>query len=521
LVIKNMAYINKKELQKIIDYAPKGTTRTMIMSGLSQRGHTIQGYNDQEKKSFVGGLVKEMASPFIRGGQALKTSLPVVGATLQGLPAAVGLGDKEKARERITTATEKAEAKNKEVIKTPLGTYNPITSPKEAVGAGLEAASWLVGGGGVAQAGKLAIRAKLAKAIVAGAKSGALSGGLYGAGSSLSRDESIGESITGGVIGGAFGGAGGAVLGGTMAGAGIGARALTRKITGKLQPVAEQTKQKLTEYISKAIKPRMTNLNVNQLKKVQNKQVQAFQVLANNKNAIKITDEAGFRVNRLPRTVKEVSEAITDVKTKLFNQYDKLARSAGEAGANFSPTKTLLSLRKLANDKSYSPSLRKYINETADEVLELKGESPLVVQSRIKELNESLAGYFAGRVEKGRARIDASVAKMLNEELDDVIFNFTGGQWKKLRSDFSALKTIEKDVNKQALLMMKKNQKGMADLTDIFTGGDLVSGIMTLNPASIGRAITGRGIKEWYKYLNNPDRYIRKIFEELGEKTIK
>lgn len=518
MVIKNMAYINKKELQKIIDYAPKGTTRTMIMSGLSQRGHTIQGYNDQEKKSFVGGLVKEIASPFIRGGQALKTGLPVVGATLQGLPAAIGLGDKEKAMERITTATEKAEAKNRETIKTPIGTYNPITSPKEAVGAGLEASSWLVVGGGVAQAGKLAIRAKLAKAMVAGAKSGALSGALYGAGSSLSGGEDIKESITSGVVGGALGGAGGAVLGGAMAGAGIGARSLTRKITGKLKPVAEQTKQKLTEYISKAIKPRMTNLNVNQLKKVQDKQIQAFQVLANNKNAIKITDEAGFRVNRLPKTVREVSEAITDVKTKLFNQYDKLARGAGEQGANFNPIKTIGELRNLAKDKSYSPSLRKYVTDIADEILELKGESPVVVQSRIKELNESLAGYFAGRVEKGKARIDASVAKLLNEELDDVIYNFTGGQWKKLRSDFSALKSIEKDVNKQALLMMKRNTKGMADLTDIFTGGDLVSGVMTLNPNQILRASVGRGIKEWYKYLNNPDRYIRKIFEELTGK---
>jgi hypothetical protein len=514
-----MNYINKRELQKIIDGAPKGASKAMITSGLAQRGYTIQGVNDQEKKSFVGGLIKEIASPFVRGGQALKTGMPVLGATLQGLPAAIGLGDKEKAKQRIMDKASVAQEGMKKTIDTPLGSYNPITNPREALGAGLEAASWFVGGGGVAQAGKLAIRARLGKSMVAGAKSGAVGGGLYGAGSALSRDESVGQAVTSGTIGGALGGAGGAVLGGAMAGAGIGARALTRKITGKLQPVAEQTKQKVVDYIAKSIKPRMTNLNVNQLKKVQDKQVQAFQVLANNKNAIKITDEAGFRINRLPKTVKEVSEAITDVKTKLFNQYDKLARNAGEAGANFSPTKTLSSLRKLADDKSYSPSLRKYINEIADEVLELKGENPLVVQSRIKELNESLAGYFAGRVEKGRARIDASVAKLLNEELDDVIFNFTGGQWKRLRSDFSALKTIEKDVNKQALLMMRKSQKGMMDLTDIFTGGDLVSGIMTLNPASVARGLFGRGIKEYYKMLNNPDRYIRKIFEELGEKA--
>ena len=59
-------------------------------------------------------------------------------------------------------------------------------------------------------------------------------------------------------------------------------------------------------------------------------------------------------------------------------------------------------MTKFTKDKSYSPSLRKYANEILEEVSELKGESPLVIQSRIKELNESLAGYFAGRVEKGK-----------------------------------------------------------------------------------------------------------------------
>ena len=239
-------------------------------------------------------------------------------------------------------------------------------------------------------------------------------------------------------------------------------------------------------------------------------------MLNRNVNDIRIKNQYGDVDVRTPKTVRELVGAIDDVKGKLFHRYDKLAREAGEQGANFNPIKTSGELAKLTKDKSYSPGLRKYANEVLGEISELKGESPLVVQARIKELNESLVGYFAGRTEKGRARIDASVAKLLNEELDDVIYNFTGGNWKALRSEFSALKSLEKDATRAAQRIANRQAKGLGDLTDVFTGGELVSGLLTANPASAAKGLFGKGVQMYYKHINNPDRYIKKIFEELN-----
>ena len=512
-----MKYINKREYQKIVDYAPNGVSKSDITKSLVAKGYKIQGVNDQESLGFGKQLIKDIASPFVRGGQVLKTGLPVAGAVLAGVPSALGIGDKDKARERIMSAAEKAQASQKEQIKTRIGTYNPVTNPKEAIGVGLEGASAFVGGGGLASLGKAGIRGLLKQAVIGGAKSGAVAGSTFGVGRALSEDESTTSAVQGGLIGGIGGALGGGLLGGTMTGGSLAIKAIKNKITQKLQPVSEQVKQRVTDYIGKAIKPRTSGLSTNQLKNIQRKQVEGFQVLKNNLKDVRLPDEFGGLTSRAPRTVQELVKAVDDVKVKLFSRYDKLAREAGDKGASFNPIKTIGEMTKFTKDKSYSPSLRKYANEILEEVSELKGESPLVIQSRIKELNESLAGYFAGRVEKGRARIDASVAKLLNEELDDVIFNFTAGDYKALRSQFSALKSIEKDATRTAQRMLNRQKKGLGDLTDIFTGGDLISGILTANPSSVSRGLIGKGIQLAYKALNDPDRYIRKIFNELGE----
>lgn len=513
-----MAYINKKEYQKLLDYAPQGVDKNSITQALISRGHKIQGVNDQEKKSFGGQLIKDIANPFVRGASILQQGATAGGGLVKaGVQSA--FGKKEEAQETLQRTATKLEDRSKQQIGSIFGNYNPVTSTKEVAGTALEGFSTLYGGGAAKSVAQAGLKGALKSAVKTGVKSGLVGGAGFGLGRGLGDDETVGKSLKQGAISGVAGAVGGGVLGGAMFGGSLATKSLVKKVSQKLQPVAEQTKQKITDYIGKAIKPSTAGKSANQLKSLQRKQLEGFQVLKNNVNDIKLPDEFGTLVSRTPKTVGEVVSSIQNVKGKLFSRWDKLAREAGESGANFNPIKTVGELNKIVKSKSYSPSLRKYASDVLEEIAELKGESPLVVQSRIKELNESLAGYFAGRVEKGRARIDASVAKLLNEELDDVIFNFTGGNYKQLRSQFSALKSIEKDATRAAQRMLNRQSKGLGDLTDIFTGGDLVSGILTMNPTSAARGIFGKSIQMYYKYLNNPDRYIRKIFNELGETT--
>lgn len=513
-----MAYINKKEYQKLLDYAPQGVDKNSITQALISRGHKIQGVNDQEQKSFGGQLVKDIMSPFVKGASILQQGATATGGLLKAKGQQI-MGKDEQAQETLQRTATKLTDRSKQQIESKFGNYNPVTSGKEVAGTAIEGFSTFLGGGAVKSVAQAGLKGAVKSAAIRGSLSGLAGGAGFGLGRGLGDDETIGQSLKQGVGGAIAGGVGGAVLGGAMFGGSLATKSIMNKVSRKLQPVAEQTKQKLTDYIGKAIKPRAGGLSSNQLKGLQRKQLEGFQVLKNNVKDIKLPDEFGGLTQRTPKNVQEVVSAIQDVKGKLFSRWDKLAREAGEQGANFNPIKTIGELQKYIKDKSYSPTLRKYAQEVFDEISELKGESPLVIQSRIKELNESLAGYFAGRVEKGRARIDASVAKLLNEELDDVVFNFTGGDYRALRSQFSALKSIEKDATRSAQRMLNRQSKGLGDLTDIFTGGDLVSGILTANPVSFSRGLIGKGIQLAYKALNNPDRYIRKIFNELGETT--
>ena len=70
-----------------------------------------------------------------------------MGATARALPAALGIGDKDKARERLTQAGMKVDDRQKQQVNTVFGNYNPVTSMKEAAGVALEGVSTLYGGG--------------------------------------------------------------------------------------------------------------------------------------------------------------------------------------------------------------------------------------------------------------------------------------------------------------------------------------------------------------------------------------
>ena len=90
---------------------------------------------------------------------------------------------------------------------------------KQALGEGLEAGSYLVGGGGAAAVGKGAVKSTLGRGIAQGAKAGAKSGAIFGAGQGLQEDKDfggvVGSTLTGATVGGVAGGA----IGGALTGA--------------------------------------------------------------------------------------------------------------------------------------------------------------------------------------------------------------------------------------------------------------------------------------------------------------
>jgi hypothetical protein len=225
-----------------------------------------------------------------------------------------------------------------------------------------------------------------------------------------------------------------------------------------------------------------------------------------------------------PKTAAQAAQAIDQAKKIVYKKYNDMAVAAGDAGASFKSNKVLSRLDEIAqapdevipkNDPrlKWDESIRRYAHDMKASVAELDGASPEIIEARIKDLNNSLKGYYEGRTAAAKAQIDGSVAQAMREELDANITSAVGDGYQALKNQYGALKSIEKEVNHRAIVNARKNTAGLTDLTDVFTGGELVAGVMTANPALIAKAVAGRGIKEYIKKLNDPDLYVERMFK--------
>lgn len=234
-----------------------------------------------------------------------------------------------------------------------------------------------------------------------------------------------------------------------------------------------------------------------------------------NKENLGFIDDSGNKVVRSPRTMSEYSQAISATKDKVFQEYTAIAQEAKDAGARFNAQNVVGKLDSVSKDLKYNPQVRNYAKQLIDEVTELNGADPLVVQERVKDLNQSLTGFYAGRVDKAKAQVDASLANLMRDELDNIIEKSTGKQYQTLKNKYGALKAAEKEVNHRATVAMRSAPKNVFDLVDVFSGEKIATGLLTGNMPQVAGGVTMSVVKNIYKRLNDPDRIIEKMFGDV------
>ncbi len=396
--------------------------------------------------------------------------------------------------------------------------------------------SWEIGGGeagaageGLAQgartlAGQSAkdiIQGNIIPAALKGAAEFAPSGVATGLGEGLqniSPDNSAGTNAVKVATDTVLGGTGAALAGGLGAGLFAGGSSTLQKVIDHFQPLEDQASNAINEAIDKSIKPSFGKVSTPAARNsFYQKAAQAFEVI--NKYKPVLTDEAGQQVNRNPQTLSELFEAIGQAKTAIFGKYDSIASESGNAGAKYNAQPLIDKLQSLVDNKGYSPETRSYIQSQIPAIQELNGQSPSVIQHRLQEYNFDLnkAGAFSGRVTRAQINVDASIAESLRSDLNDLIEKSTGKQYAALKSEYGALRAIQDEVGRQVAVQARKASKGLLSFTDIFTGGDITSGVLTHNPALIAKGVGGRVIKGLYERLNNPDTYIKNAFGLLDK----
>lgn len=313
--------------------------------------------------------------------------------------------------------------------------------------------------------------------------------------------------------------AGAVPVGRGVAGAVEGAVKGVVKIPGAVAAATRPNVEKaIKEGIESGVKPRFTSekKTVESYDRYLKKAETAVKTIDENKANLNLVDDAGEKVV-LPKNNEQFAHAIKQTKQQIYDQYHAAALQAGGQGAQFYVGPIVSKLSELSRNMKFPKEIREYAVKLKDDIMELNGQPPDVIEGRIEHYNRSLSGLYEGRVSKEKAQIDGSVAALMRKELDDMIEKETGTEYQELKNKYGALKAIEKDVEHRALQLAKKSKADVFDITDVFTGGELAGGLMTMNPALLAKSAAGYGIKELWKWRKNPDRFIGKMFKTVDK----
>lgn len=310
---------------------------------------------------------------------------------------------------------------------------------------------------------------------------------------------------------------------------------------------AVNTDKSIVDNYTRAIKPTIVGKqNLPAIQKYQKNIVSAVNSIVANKDSLSFTDSAGQpETGRLPQSPMEFSQAIDQTKAGVFSQYDSLAKQAGEKGAFVDSTPIASSLNKVAGNEALrltNPSAVKYANDFASRLVANPGEVPSgmslsdyldsegnapkykqfdapTTQEIIKSMNSNLEAFYKNPSydNASKVAIDAGVVHQFREGLGDSIKSATGENYQAIKNQYAALSAIEKDVAKRAIVLARQQSVGSAaglgKYMDVFSGGDMVQGLLTLNPALFAKGAAQTAFTRFFQYLNSPDRAIGNMFK--------
>lgn len=300
-------------------------------------------------------------------------------------------------------------------------------------------------------------------------------------------------------------------------------------VADTLTPKAPNPDAIVSAY-NKAIKPTVAGkTGPGQLDAYNGSVVSAVKSITNNQPKLSFETDTGTEAGRLPQTRAELADAVAQTKQSLFKQYDALAKQTSGQGVQIPLEKAGNALNEVVSSEALkltNPGAVQYAKDMQSRLQNPDGSykavTPDIAQSAIANWNASLKAFYRNPTYESasRAAIDAGVVSHLRETLDDAIHNATGANYQALKHQYGALSSIEKDVNKAAIMQAKQtgtNTSGLGKYVDVFSGGDMVSGLLSLNPALFAKGAAQAGISHFFQWLNSPDRAVSSMFKAASK----
>jgi len=298
----------------------------------------------------------------------------------------------------------------------------------------------------------------------------------------------------------------------------------------RVPAIVDETKvaQTIEKGIEKAIRPSTVGRETaGDIAKYNKNAKTAVTDIVDKKKSLKFVDEFGEqKVGTLPETVGETASAVEQGKKQVFDQYDALKKKAGEKGLELDLNPVADEVMAIADDvalQDAAPHVIKYAEGVADRLRGRAVYTPDQAQEYVKIMNQNLKAFYRNPTYDAATKVavDALAINNINKNLDELITSGVGGKYGELKKTYGAYKAIEKDIVHRAGVLARQNTKGLLDYTDIFSAGEAVAGILSMNPAMMAGAATQKGIKEYMKHMNNPNTIIKKMFKDVEKAKTK
>ncbi|MFZ1721580.1 MAG: hypothetical protein WAU07_03675, partial [Microgenomates group bacterium] len=206
----------------------------------------------------------------------------------------------------------------------------------------------------------------------------------------------------------------------------------------------------------------------------------------------------------------------------MYQKYNKLAEMAGES-ATIDMTPIYNNLLKIIDE----PRMGQYKKAAERLVEDMFANFPDVSRANVPNLQKYLKdlgkltnqSFFAGISDIPTSEINAGAAKTIRDLLDDVITKSTGEQYAPLRREYAALKSIENDLVRRFKQDARKIGGGLTDYVQLLNSGELIAGLVSQNPAVLASGATRSVLGALRQMLIQPDRFLRRSFDLIDQKT--
>ena len=232
-----------------------------------------------------------------------------------------------------------------------------------------------------------------------------------------------------------------------------------------------------TEGIEKGARPSVAGKRTfSQGERYSRSATTAVRQIVENKDNLALTGSGGEVVyGALPQNLKQFSQAIEQTKRNVFNEYNQMAKKAGDKGAVVDLVPIADEIQMVAGNKivnDLNPNVAKYAEKLSERIRERGAYTAAEAQDAIATLNNNLEAFYKNPSYENASvvYIDSLLVNNLRKSLDSIIEGASGQGYQRLKNTYGSLKTIERDVYRRSVVDARKNAKGLLDFTDVFSG---------------------------------------------------